>query len=91
MDEKRHYLSGPTRVLVNHVPFFTKTFYGTVTGHISHQFSKEMSQKSEIVSLNMYRILVLCQLLGVSVLLSKSVYCFVISAHLFEEGPYRNA
>lgn len=41
-----------SRVLVNHVPFFTKTFSGTVTGHIPHQFSKEMSLKSEIVSLN---------------------------------------
>ena len=39
-----------SRVLVTHVPFFTFTFADTVQWNIPHQFSKEMSKKSQVVS-----------------------------------------
>ena len=39
------------RVMVEHIPFFTKDFSGLVQRHIPHQYSCEMSLKSEVVSL----------------------------------------
>lgn len=39
------------RVMVEHIPFFTEDFSGLVQRHIPHQYSCEMSLKSEVVSL----------------------------------------
>ena len=41
-----------SRALVNNVDFFKLTFDGVVEWHIQHEFSEEMSKKSEIVSSN---------------------------------------
>lgn len=39
------------RILVEHLQFFSEDFKGLVTQHIQHQYSTQMSQKSEVVSL----------------------------------------
>lgn len=39
------------RVICEHIPFFKK-FADCVPSHIIHPYSKEMSQKSEVVSIN---------------------------------------
>lgn len=39
-----------SRVLVSHLNFFKFTFDKVVDWHIEHQFSKEMSEKSKVVS-----------------------------------------
>ena len=39
-----------SRVLVTHLDFFSITFEGVVDWHIKHQFYKEMSSKSHVVS-----------------------------------------
>ena len=39
-----------SRVLCNHMSFFKKNFSDAVINHIPHKYSKEMSQKSVIVS-----------------------------------------
>lgn len=38
-----------SRVLVSHLVYFSNTFDGVVTRHISHEHTKEMSTKSETV------------------------------------------
>ena len=44
-----------SRVLVDYLPYFKKTFDGVVTWHIPHQYSEEMCAKSEVVSNHIYR------------------------------------
>ena len=39
-----------SRILATHMPFFLENFKDAVSWHISHEFSKEMSKKSEVVS-----------------------------------------
>ena len=41
-----------TRILARHMPFIAENFEDVVIHHISHPYSKEMSQKSEVVSLS---------------------------------------
>ena len=36
-------------ILVDHISFFSEDFKGLVTRHIPHQYSAQMSQKSEVV------------------------------------------
>ena len=38
------------RVMVEHIPFFSEDFSGLVERHIPHQYSHEMSVKSQVVS-----------------------------------------
>lgn len=38
------------RLLVTHVPSMKRTFGDVVTWHIDHEYQKEMSQKSDVVS-----------------------------------------
>ena len=37
-------------ILVDHISFFSEDFKGLVTRHIPHQYSAQMSQNSEVVS-----------------------------------------
>ena len=39
-----------TRILARHMPFISENFGDDVIHHISHPYSKEISQKSEVVS-----------------------------------------
>ncbi len=39
-----------SRLLATHVPFFKHAFSDVVTWHIEHEYTTEMSQKSEVVS-----------------------------------------
>ena len=39
------------RILVKHIPYFSQDFKGLVPNHITHQFSSEMAEESEIVSM----------------------------------------
>ena len=41
-----------SRMMVEHIPFFSTDFKGLPVKHIPHQYSREMSTKSEIVSDN---------------------------------------
>ena len=40
-----------SRILATHMPFFLEIFKDAVSWHICHEFSEEMSKKSEVVSL----------------------------------------
>ena len=40
-----------SRMLVEHMPFFKEACSDTVTWHIQHKYSAEMSQKSDVVRL----------------------------------------
>ena len=43
-----------TQILARHMPFIAENFEDVVIWHISHPYSKEMSQKSEVVSIKPY-------------------------------------
>ena len=38
-----------SRVLYDNVPYFKQSFDGTIEWHIQHEFTREMSKKSELV------------------------------------------
>ncbi len=56
------------RTICEHIPFF-KQFADCVPPHIEHQYSPEMSQKSEVVSL-CYRHLLLTVLLDIGIIVA---------------------
>lgn len=55
-DEKlsENFITLISRILVNEIDIFKFSFSDIVEWHISHKYSKEMSQKSKVVSANSY-------------------------------------
>ena len=49
-----HFETHVARILVNNLPFMKCTFDDVVDWHIQHQHSKEMSQKSQVVSTRLF-------------------------------------
>ena len=49
---KKHFITIVSRILVTHLSFFTLAFEDVTEWHILHKFYKEMSQKSEVVSIS---------------------------------------
>ena len=49
---KQHFAIHVARILCKHMPFFSEDFGDVITEHIDHPMSSNMSQKSEVVSLN---------------------------------------
>lgn len=47
---RSNFMTLVSRVLVEFIPFFKETFDGVVTRHIQHEYSTEMSTKSQVVS-----------------------------------------
>lgn len=55
---KRNMAILVSRVLVSHMKFFNFSFVDAVKWHIEHQFSEEMSEKSVVVSISDFLVLV---------------------------------
>lgn len=48
---KKNFIVHVSRIILTHLDFFRKDFKGLAEKHIKHKYAKEMSQKSEVVSI----------------------------------------
>ena len=57
-DDKSLFTIHVSRILFTHMKFFQQSFDGVVPWHLKHNYHKEMSKKSVVVSITMMNILI---------------------------------